>query len=140
MSEVKATEKKAVVTADKAETKKAAAVKTAVEKKETVKKEAAPKKEAAAKKEPVKKETAAKKAPARRTAAKKAEDVKATVTIQFAGKEVGAKNILEEAKKAFAAANKGVEIKTIDIYVKPEENAAYYVVNGVGSDDYKIEL
>ncbi len=134
MSEVKATEKKAVVTADKAETKKAAAVKTAVEKKETVKKEAA------AKKEPVKKETAAKKAPARRTAAKKAEDVKATVTIQFAGKEVVAKNILEEAKKAFAAANKGVEIKTIDIYVKPEENAAYYVVNGVGSDDYKIEL
>lgn len=134
MSEVKATEKKAVVTADKAETKKAAAVKTAVEKKETVKKEAAPKKET------VKKETAAKKAPARRTAAKKAEDVKATVTIQFAGKEVVAKNILEEAKKAFAAANKGVEIKTIDIYVKPEENAAYYVVNGVGSDDYKIEL
>ena len=134
MSEVKATEKKAVVTADKAETKKAAAVKTAVEKKETVKKEAA------AKKEMVKKETAAKKAPARRTAAKKAEDVKATVTIQFAGKEVVAKNILEEAKKAFAAANKGVEIKTIDIYVKPEENAAYYVVNGVGSDDYKIEL
>lgn len=134
MSEVKATEKKAVVTADKAETKKAAAVKTAVEKKETVKKEAA------AKKETVKKETAAKKAPARRTAAKKAEDVKATVTIQFAGKEVVAKNILEEAKKAFAAANKGVEIKTIDIYVKPEENAAYYVVNGVGSDDYKIEL
>ena len=93
MSEVKATEKKAVVTADKAETKKAAAVKTAVEKKETVKKEAA------AKKEPVKKETAAKKAPARRTAAKKAEDVKATVTIQFAGKEVVAKNILEEAKR-----------------------------------------
>ena len=134
MSEVKATEKKAVVTADKAETKKAAAVKTAVEKKETVKKEAA------AKKETVKKETAAKKASARRTAAKKAEDVKATVTIQFAGKEVVAKNILEEAKKAFAAANKGVEIKTIDIYVKPEENAAYYVVNGVGSDDYKIEL
>ena len=134
MSEVKATEKKAVVTADKAETKKAAAVKTAVEKKETVKKEAA------AKKEPVKKETAAKKAPARRTAAKKAEDVKATVTIQFAGKEVVAKNILEEAKKAFAAANKGVEIKTIDIYVKPEEGVAYYVVNGTGSDDYKIEL
>ena len=134
MSEVKATEKKAVVTADKAETKKAAAVKTAVEKKETVKKEAA------AKKETVKKETAAKKVPARRTAAKKAEDVKATVTIQFAGKEVVAKNILEEAKKAFAAANKGVEIKTIDIYVKPEENAAYYVVNGVGSDDYKIGL
>ena len=36
--------------------------------------------------------------------------------------------------------NKVGDIKTIEIYVKPEENAAYYVVNGVGADDYKIEL
>ena len=31
-------------------------------------------------------------------------------------------------------------IKTIEVYVKPEENVAYYVVNGEGSDDWKVSL
>ena len=44
-------------------------------------------------------------------------------------------------KKAYTKkGNKVGDIKTIEIYVKPEESAAYYVVNGVGADDYKIEL
>lgn len=89
---------------------------------------------AAVKKAPTKKETAAKK-----TTAKKAEP-KATVTIEFQGRSFAAKEILEKAKKEFSKANKGVEIKTIDIYVKPEESVAYYVVNGIGSDDYKVVL
>lgn len=129
--------------AKKAETE--AAPKKAAEKKT----EAAPKKTAAKKDEAeaAPKKTAAKKAAApkaekapaaRKTAAKKAAD--ATVYIQFAGNQVAAKDILEAAKKAFAEANEGVEIKTIELYVKPEEGAAYYVVNGVGGDDMKIEL
>lgn len=36
--------------------------------------------------------------------------------------------------------NKGTVIETIEIYVKPEEHAAYYVVNGEGSDQYKVML
>ena len=46
------------------------------------------------------------------------------------------------AKKvaAFTEANPDVEIKTMDIYVKPEEGVAYYAVNGQGSGDYKITL
>ncbi len=122
--------------AKKAETE-AAPKKTAAKKAEA---EAAPKK-TAAKKTAVKKADApkAEKAPAaRKTTAKKAAD--ATVYIQFAGQEIAAKDILEAAKKAFAEANKDVEIKTIELYVKPEEGAAYYVVNGVGGDDMKIEL
>ena len=125
--------------AKKAETE--AAPKKAAEKKT----EAAPKKTAAKKTEAeaAPKKTAAKKAAAPKaekapTAAKKAAD--ATVYIQFAGNQVAAKDILEAAKKAFAEANEGVEIKTIELYVKPEEGAAYYVVNGVGGDDMKIEL
>lgn len=116
--------------------KKTAARKTSAKKTEVLKEEAvkteAPKEEAL-KEEPAKK-PAVKKAPA-----KKAEPA-ATVTIQFNNRDVAAKDVLEAAKKAYMEANPDGEIKTIDIYVKPEENVAYYVVNGEGSGDYKIQL
>lgn len=90
----------------------------------------------APKAEEPKKET--KKAPAKRVAAK---DIKTSVVVQFAGKEVTEKELIAAVKKAYTKkGNKVGDIKTIEIYVKPEENAAYYVVNGVGADDYKIEL
>ena len=105
----------------------------------TVKAEAkaeAPKAEAKKAEEP-KKETA-KKAPAKRTTAK---DIKTSVVVQFAGKEVAEKDLIAAVKKAYTKkGNKVGDIKTIEIYVKPEESAAYYVINGVGADDYKIEL
>lgn len=117
---------------------KAAEAVEAVETK-TVKAEAkaeAPKAEAKKAEEP-KKETA-KKAPAKRTTAK---DIKTSVVVQFAGKEVTEKDLIAAVKKAYTKkGNKVGDIKTIEIYVKPEESAAYYVVNGVGADDYKIEL
>lgn len=80
-----------------------------------------------------------KKAPAKKAPAKKA-DPKACVVIEFAGKQIVAKDVLDKAVKAYAEAHKGAEIKTIEVYVKPEENVAYYVVNGEGSDDYKVTL
>ena len=80
----------------------------------------------------------AKKAPAKRTTAK---DIKTSVVVQFAGKEVTEKDLIAAVKKAYTKkGNKVGDIKTIEIYVKPEESAAYYVVNGIGADDYKIEL
>ncbi|MFR8015128.1 MAG: DUF6465 family protein [Clostridiaceae bacterium] len=100
----------------------------------TVKAEA---KAEAKKAEEPKKETA-KKAPAKRTTAK---DIKTSVVVQFAGKEVTEKDLIAAVKKAYTKkGNKVGDIKTIEIYVKPEESAAYYVVNGIGADDYKIEL
>lgn len=146
-AETKAAAPKAepVKAAVKAEAPKAEAAKAPV--KETVKKAAAPKaaakttekkpavkKEAAPKKETVKKAPAAKKAPA------KAAAPEASVVIEYAGKQVVAKDVLAAATRAFKEAKKDVEIKTIEIYVKPEENVAYYVVNGEGSDDYKVIL
>ena len=96
----------------------------------------APKAETKKAEEP-KKETA-KKAPAKRTTAK---DIKTSVVVQFAGKEVTEKDLIAAVKKAYTKkGNKVGDIKTIEIYVKPEESAAYYVVNGIGADDYKIEL
>ena len=91
----------------------------------------------APKAEEPKKETV-KKTPAKRTTAK---DIKTSVVVQFAGKEVAEKDLIAAVKKAYTKkGNKVGDIKTIEIYVKPEESAAYYVVNGVGADDYKIEL
>ena len=130
---------KSVAPEKKAEPAKAEAVKKveavkaeAVKKVETVKaevKKAAPaKKEAPAKKAaPAKKEAPAKKAEAKKPAAKK--ESKSVVVLQFAGKEINTEDILAAAKKAYAADNKAA-IKDITLYVKPEDNAAYYVVNG----------
>lgn len=72
-----------------------------------------------------------KKAPARRTTARKTA-VKETVYIQFAGAEYNLDDVKASAKKAWAEENgkKESDVKEIQIYVKPEEHAAYYVING----------
>ena len=70
----------------------------------------------------------AKKAPAKKATAKK--EVKANVVLQFAGQEANMDAVVENAKNAFVAeGHKASEIKDIQIYVKPEDNAAYYVIN-----------
>ena len=80
-----------------------------------------------------------KKAPAKKAPAKKA-DPRLAYTLNSLAKQIVAKDVLDKAVKAYAEAHKGAEIKTIEVYVKPEENVAYYVVNGEGSDDYKVTL
>ena len=88
----------------------------------------------------------AKKAPARKTAARKAPaakpvEVKSSVYVQFAGKEFSESSLTEAVKEAYTAlGNRAEDIRTIDIYVKPEESVAYYTVNGQGSDEFKIQL
>ena len=114
--------------AKKAPAKKAPA-KTAAAKKETVKKETA--KKETEKKAPAK-AAAAKAAPAKKPAAKKAEPA-AAVHFQFDGKDLVAKDVLDQAVKAYKSTHKGVEIKTIELYIVANEGAAYYVVNGEGT-------
>lgn len=79
-----------------------------------------------------------KSAPAKKTASKAAEkkegqEKSANVYLQYAGKQHKVEEIVERAKAA-AAEEAGLKrlssIKTIDIYYKPEDNAAYYVANG----------
>ena len=136
--------------AKKAPAKKAPA-KTAAAKKETVKKE--PVKKEAVNKETVKKETAkketekkapakaaaAKAAPAKKPAAKKAEPA-AAVHFQFDGKDLIAKDILDQAIASYKKSHKDTEIKDIQLYIVANESAAYYVVNGEGGDDFKVML
>ena len=58
----------------------------------------------------------------------------------FAGKQIMAKDVLKKAEEAYLAAHKGVGIKTLELYISPEQNAAYYVVNGEASKDFVIQL
>ncbi len=75
----------------------------------------------------VKVEAPAEKKPAKRTT-KKA--VKTTFVVQAAGKEVSMEEAVERVKNAWmAAGNKAADFKEVAVYVKPEENAIYYVVN-----------
>lgn len=74
-----------------------------------------------------------------KTAAKK-KDPKTTIVIEYEGKPILVKDVIARAVKAYKKSNKGVTVKKIDIYIKPEENAAYYVVNGDASPSYKVTL
>ena len=116
--EVKAAEVKAPEV--KAEVKKEAVKKTPAAKKAPAKK--AP----AAKKETVKKETV-KKAPATKKPV-----VKEEVNFQFSGKSYTSEDLIRITRDVWKYDLNGKEedIQSIELYVKPEENTAYYVING----------
>lgn len=102
---------------------KAKAAKAQAAKAETAPKTEAVKAEAPkAEKAPAKK-PAARKAPAKKAAAPVAPVV--TLTVQYMGKEMTEQAMVEAVKAQVQG-----EIKTLDLYAKPEEAAVYYVVNG----------
>lgn len=73
--------------------------------------------------------TAVKKAAAKKAAPKK-EELKPEVFIQFQGQEAVVADVIEKAKKQFEAeGHRASSIKSIQVYLKPEEYAAYYVIN-----------
>ena len=135
----------AKVEAPKAEVKKAApttpvktenatAVKEAekapvakAEEKAPVKAEA---KKPAAKKETVKKETAKKEATAKKPVEKKAE-LKSEISVQFGGKSYSQEDLLKIAKDVwkYDLKQKAADLTSVELYVKPEENMVYYVMN-----------
>ena len=89
----------------------------------------------AAEKKPAEKKTAAKKPAAKKTASKttaaakktaSAKKAVANVYVQYLGAE-----LTTEAIVAKAVADSGISsAKKIDVYVKPEENKVYYVIDG----------
>lgn len=114
-------EVKAAAPAAKAEApKKAAPAKKAPAKKAPVKKAAAPKK------------VAAKKAPAKKAAAPAKVAVKASVNFEFSGKSYTPDDLVSIAKDVwkYDLQGKAADFKSVELYVKPEESTAYYVING----------
>ena len=120
---VKAAEAKAPVNA--AEVKEAAAamaeeaVKMAEEKVEDVK-------EAVEKTVKDVKKAAAK---TRKEATKK--EIKTEIVLQYGEKEVNTKDMVAAVKKEWTKAKHKVsDIKSMELYIKPEDYAVYYVING----------
>ena len=79
-------------------------------------------------------EKAAKKAPAKRatkaTAKKAKEEAKIDIVLQYQTLEVSAAAVEEKVKAQFVAeGHRAGCIKTMSVYVKPEEYKAYYVIN-----------
>ena len=76
-------------------------------------------------------ETAAKAKDAVEKAAKKVVtgEVAPVVYVQYMGDEKKVEDLVDAAKAAFAVEHKGTRITDLKLYVKPEDRAAYYVVN-----------
>ena len=108
----------------KKETKKAAgAAKKAAAKTETAAKKVASKTETA-----VNKTTGAAKKTAKKVA-EKAEAAKAgdKIVLEYGDRQIEMKTVLEACKADYKAQTKKTA-KNVQVYVKPEDNAAYYVV------------
>ena len=124
LADASATDAKAIDT-KKAETKTAAENKTEP-------------KAAAAKK--TERKTTAKKAE-RKSAAKTAaktdqtpaakKEMQVTAYVEYQGRKVEEKDMVAQVKKAWTKSGGKIgDIRTMDLYIKPEENAVYYVING----------
>ena len=76
----------------------------------------------------------AKKAPAKKpatTAKKAAAKTETVITLEFGDYSAIMATVEEKVKAQYVAeGHKASSIKTLNIYVKPFENSAYYVVNG----------
>lgn len=132
---VKAAETKA---AAKVEETKAAVKETVAEKKEAAETKVAAKaaeakaavKETAEEKAKETKKVVKEKKTAKVTKKAEKEELKPEVVIQYQGREAIVAEAIEKAKSQFVAEGHRVSsIKSLQIYLKPEEFAAYYVIN-----------
>ena len=77
--------------------------------------------------------------PREKKAAKKNEPVLKTV-VQVGNAEFDISDIAQKTYKAYKSTHKRKVVTDFCIYVKPEESAAYYTINGEGSPEMKIDL
>ena len=107
------------------EAKKTVAKTTAAKTTAAKKEETAPKAEAKAEAKPAK------------AAAK---DIKTKIAVQFGGKGYETDDFVKMAKDVwtFDLKRELGDLKQIDLYVKPEENKVYYVINGDVTGDFAI--
>lgn len=94
-------------------------------------------KEAAAKKTTAKKTTAKKTTPAvKKTAA----TVKTKIELQYGDKDISYDEIVKNAKNYWTKelGMSAADLKSLDLYVKPEENRVYYVANGKEAGSFEL--
>lgn len=119
---------------------KVTAVEKAAEVKEAVKEKVAEVKETTKAAKAAKAETAEKAEP-KKTPGRKAA-VKEEFVLEFAGKQITQEEIKKKVKENWTKVqkNKIKDIKTIKVFLQPENSCAYYTINDEGNDSYKIEL
>ena len=113
------------------------AIKNHIHPKEAVKEKVAEVKETT---KAAKAETAEKAEP-KKTPGRKAA-VKEEFVLEFAGKQITQEEIKKKVKENWTKVqkNKIKDIKTIKVFLQPENSCAYYTINDEGNDSYKIEL
>ncbi|WP_298847291.1 DUF6465 family protein [Clostridium sp.] len=79
--------------------------------------------------------TGAKRKTAKRTIAKK---IDVGFYVQYQGKEISKRTILEDVYEEWVKTHKITELKTLDVYIKVEEEIAYCLVNGEIKIDIKL--
>jgi hypothetical protein len=70
----------------------------------------------------------------------KAPELVLTTTLQVGDAEFDISAIAEKAYKEYKRVHRRKVITDFHVYVKPEEGAAYFTINGEGSEDFKIDL
>ncbi len=125
-AKVEAKKEAEVKKAEPKKVEKAVEVKTVAKKEDKAPAKAATK--AAEKKPAAKKATTAKKAPA------KAAKVENNIYVQFSGMEFDTAAIEKAVKADYTAKNGKKDMKSVSIYIKPEDMKAYYVIDGIIGD------
>lgn len=66
--------------------------------------------------------------------------MKSSMYIEYQGKQLAEKEIIAKAKRIWVDnGNKASELKTLKLYIKPEENTAYYVLNDEISGGFPLD-
>lgn len=66
--------------------------------------------------------------------------MKSTFYIEYYGKQIDESLLVKAAKSIWTkGGNKLADLKSLDLYVKPEENMAYYVFNGDISGSFPVD-
>ena len=128
-AKVEAKKEAEVKKAEPKKVEKAVEVKTVAKKEDKAPAKAATK--AAEKKPAAKKATTTKKAA---TTANKAAKVENNIYVQFSGMEFDTAAIEKAVKADYTAKNGKKDMKSVSIYIKPEDMKAYYVIDGIIGD------
>lgn len=113
------------------ETKKAVEEKIVPEVKKAVEEKVMPEVKEVAEKVVPEAKKAAEKATEKVKKATAKKEIKTSLFVEYYGKQVQEKDMIASVKKAWTKSGKKVaDIKTMALYVKPEENSVYYVING----------
>ena len=67
-------------------------------------------------------------------------EIKTNVVLQYADYNISYDTIVENAQKSWKSQGKRAAVKSMDLYVKPEESRVYFVVNGKDTGDCELYL